>query len=743
MPLTITHTYNSSISDDPIAAALGKVIPSRWNNPHSVSGNLLANEVINIPAGVITSTDVQAALNQLASLIPAPGPGTDPLTLIHGLSVTVDNPAFTADPTNKYASVIQLTTDCSTTRPTFANNEALWLNVIATNGQNTNGGITTAKQSFYALYKSCYYNASGQKNVTGDFVQAYGMGDSSIGQQFVFYAGGPVNGDEGQGFRLVCALNQQGFLTLSNITSVPTQSTVNTTTTQAIVGSKDVQTVNVVSTAGAVNGDWVVVEQQQMSGSANLEAVQIISFTPTSITGVFVYNHNNGVTITPALRLFCDSTFQMGQDRVLINLSQPAYTTGTITTIAGAGVDGALTTWADNMVGGNALNIGVISFDADDYTAYPFNGTGSAGPLKSWYQILQVTSPTHLVLYSFSVAADASYHGFAPGAGGYTIRPAARVLRLIANSGSLTGEIICETSTSTWSVGDHLEQAICPYADVTGFNYQLFHWTPGGAGVRSFMIINNRGARTIESCFEITNLGTFGQPTADTVPWNIVFNIGRCNIGINCSFAQQLAIRLGNAGMGGGITDAAGVISWSGIIPYASSGGYLAPNSTNSGMDWHTMLGSYSGDTRAGKLRFAANATGINPDANLIEMLWGGYIYLPMCVAGLASYILMDNNQNPTDTEQGFLGFVSNVLTLGTKHTGGALDRDVAISIGAAEQMRWSGGIVKYSNAASFTANDTTATSLTSVGPVGAHTTVQKWLTIKDDAGATFYIPCF
>lgn len=45
--------------------------------------------------------------------------------------------------------------------------------------------------------------------------------------------------------------------------------------------------------------------------------------------------------------------------------------------------------------------------------------------------------------------------------------------------------------------------------------------------------------------------------------------------------------------------------------------------------------------------------------------------------------------------------------------------------------------------AGSFTANGSVATALTSVGPTGAHTTVQEWLTITDAAGTVRYIPCF
>lgn len=52
-------------------------------------------------------------------------------------------------------------------------------------------------------------------------------------------------------------------------------------------------------------------------------------------------------------------------------------------------------------------------------------------------------------------------------------------------------------------------------------------------------------------------------------------------------------------------------------------------------------------------------------------------------------------------------------------------------------------GNVKFNNAASFSANASVATVLGSVGPVGSHTTVQKWLTIVDSGGATLYIPAF
>ena len=51
-------------------------------------------------------------------------------------------------------------------------------------------------------------------------------------------------------------------------------------------------------------------------------------------------------------------------------------------------------------------------------------------------------------------------------------------------------------------------------------------------------------------------------------------------------------------------------------------------------------------------------------------------------------------------------------------------------------------GVVQF-GANGLTANSTTATVLGSVGPSGANTTVQEWLTVKGTSGTTRYIPCF
>ena len=57
--------------------------------------------------------------------------------------------------------------------------------------------------------------------------------------------------------------------------------------------------------------------------------------------------------------------------------------------------------------------------------------------------------------------------------------------------------------------------------------------------------------------------------------------------------------------------------------------------------------------------------------------------------------------------------------------------------------LRGGVGLIKFGSAGSFSANNTVATVLGSVGPTGSHTTVQTWLTIVDSGGTTRYIPCF
>ena len=52
-------------------------------------------------------------------------------------------------------------------------------------------------------------------------------------------------------------------------------------------------------------------------------------------------------------------------------------------------------------------------------------------------------------------------------------------------------------------------------------------------------------------------------------------------------------------------------------------------------------------------------------------------------------------------------------------------------------------GEAAFTNAGSWVANGSVATSVTSVGPGGSHTTVQEWLVVVDNNGTPRYVPAF
>ena len=52
-------------------------------------------------------------------------------------------------------------------------------------------------------------------------------------------------------------------------------------------------------------------------------------------------------------------------------------------------------------------------------------------------------------------------------------------------------------------------------------------------------------------------------------------------------------------------------------------------------------------------------------------------------------------------------------------------------------------GELAFSSPNAFAANGNVATAMSSVGPTGSHTTIQKWLAIIDNTGAAGWIPIF
>ena len=267
-------------------------------------------------------------------------------------------------------------------------------------------------------------------------------------------------------------------------------------------------------------------------------------------------------------------------------MSSTPYATGTITSVSGGTLIGTGTTWSATMVGGHADNVGAISLAVDDYTGSPFD-TGS-GRLRSWHQITGVTDATHLAVHSWSVAGDASYKGRGTVASNlpstYTIRPAMRMLNFKTVGGS--GAMICEYSSHTWTVGDIVECAMCPYPDVQGYQYSLSQWTPNGANNKGFFSVYNSGARTYDFCFYIgagmASGAGWAAAQADNVGFNKGILINSCTVPIQIgwgSHQQDMSCAIQLSSVYGGF----GALNDNGSkIDFGT--GYIMANSTNVGL---------------------------------------------------------------------------------------------------------------------------------------------------------------
>src|ERR1700724_3322666 len=294
-----------------------------------------------------------SASAQTPSPVPAkiPGDALDPLSITKGMNITATDPTVGSDANARRAFNLNVTTDSATSNSNFSDELAEYINFNVTNGQNVSGGLTNAKKTFFPLLIKGTYTGAGQKFVLGIQGYMYGMGDSFLEAPYLLFAGGPISGDEGDGLIGVSTLTQKANLVKTTITSIPTQSRAETTLAQSVKGGPTAQTVTVASTTGCNVNDWIVAGQEVPSGTPNLEAVKITAAGAGTITGVFKNNHNRGDTITAALVLNLASTTYFGQDRVLVNLSQPSYSTGTVSSIKNYTFTGSGTSWANSMVG--------------------------------------------------------------------------------------------------------------------------------------------------------------------------------------------------------------------------------------------------------------------------------------------------------------------------------------------------------------------------------------------------------
>ncbi len=503
------------------------------------------------------------------------------------------------DPNDQRALNWTITTGSVTSTPNFSNETGLRIGFVGLHGQNDRD--TAGKKTFLPLAVDGQYFAMGQRFGQSTNIDCFGMGDCFLTADHVTSAAGVSDGGgEGTAFRTM-QLSQQTSLAKTTITAIATPSTCNTTLTQAVTRNIATQAVTVADDTGCVVGDWLTVDRGQIYFTdGKVEAVKLTAVGSGTVSAIFRHSHLSGAPLTPATVMTLASSSRIGEHRYLVNLTASAVTAGTVSATSGTGLTGSGTSWANNMVGGDATLPGCIALTSDDYTASPFSVPNT---LKSWYGILSVTSATALNVAHRSAVGLVSYSG--NGAGDYTVRPCARIMTLLTNTANtaLTNQIVLETNTFTWTVGDQVEIAISVDGDASGEFTRVAWYTPGAA-LRGVYSAWNNGAQRWSS-----GLRVMGSPTNIDQAFSNGVNIeGKVDIGfvisgVSASGAMDLAPR---------------AVGDNKQIKWGSR--YIGPPTTdNSGLDIQTTSSGV-----AGKLSFTPPSVG----DSLPTATWGGHLDL-------------------------------------------------------------------------------------------------------------------
>jgi hypothetical protein len=504
--------------------------------------------------------------------------------------------------------------------PGFNQANVLDLTLNATHGNYMYGNGTIAKTTFIGQQFSETFQAAGQRVLQTGTLNCYGVGDCSFATWFLNVAQYPRAGDEGVGYGLASRLVQVTPLQLVTVTGVR-RNTCNTTTTHAITGSVNPQTVTVNSGTGCTVGTWVVVNHEAATAFVNHEAVRITASTSNSITATFAANQNSGVTITPAVDVTWSGAGAFaGEGRVVVDITATPYTTGTVSSISGGTFTGSGTGWSSSMLtGGTTIVPGCISLAADDYSSSPY-GAGS-NTLHDWYQITGVSDATHLGILSFSAAGAANYKGKGPGSGTYTVRPCAEILRVLSN-----GEAILDTNSFAWATNDQLDISLPPYPDTSGFYWQYGFYSSGGT-LRSEVFFDNIGARQFGSGVRIgSDQGPIQQQLAgaDTTAYGTGLLIDSAALGIWISGQTGIFPTVGSIQLPGGTffgqgSNAGSRIVWGGTNSNDPSIGMGMGTNNNS------LSINFNGSTNTFGILYGTS-TGVNGTS---IMTYNGSIQIP------------------------------------------------------------------------------------------------------------------
>jgi hypothetical protein len=449
-----------------------------------------------------------------------------------------------------------------------------------------------------ALFDS-RFAAAGQKSGINNITYCYGVGDC-YPMANVVYSGGYNSawGDEGTSgiANYAFEVGQLLRVTTTSLTKTSCNTTLTAPVSKSNGGPTDIKTVSVATTVGCNMGDWVTIDQgvyESMGTSLtptdmNVEVVQLTGVGSGTISALFQANHAAGAPVNPAPVLVAtqnDLSREWGQGRVVVDLSGPAYSTGTAD-VLGTGVTGHGTNWSASIVGGDANLAGCIAFDADNFHRDVFAGAG--GPLVSWFPIQAVGGGGALTL-------SRTYTGKATTNANYTIRPCARIGALAMSYGAASeavSGIVLESNAFPWTAGTTVEQSISPYAVYQHGVHSLVSWYgPGTVG--SLYSAANNGFTPAASAFDMYPSGDIDDATHAGYNQGITLrgNVRDCFLCLGGQSMNGTAVQIATSTAGAGNP---GSLLW---LPTAGPGsGYIQPDLSSGAM----TLGGIAGKVKFG-----------------------------------------------------------------------------------------------------------------------------------------------